>query len=93
LGHIADKYGRKPAFLTSVLLMVFPTLMIAILPTYQSAGVLAPLLLMLCRLLQGIAIGGEYPTAASYIYETSPPTKRGVYGSLLNVSTVVGEVD
>lgn len=89
-GNIADKYGRKRAFIYSIVLMALPALAIGLLPSYDSAGRLSVLLLLFFRLLQGMAIGGEYPTMITYIAELSPPERRGYIGSYASVTTVAG---
>lgn len=89
-GHLSDKYGRKFAFIRSILLMAIPALAIGLLPSYDSIGRLAPLLLLLCRLMQGVAVGGEYPTIVTYIAELAPASRRGFIGSFINVTTVTG---
>ncbi len=89
-GYIGDKKGRKNAFVYTILLMAVPALAIGFLPTYNQVGRLAPILLLVCRLLQGIAVGGEYPIMITYIAELSPPKKRGYIGSYANVTTVLG---
>lgn len=87
---IADKYGRKKALVYSILVLALPTLGVSLLPGFDTIGHLAPILLLLSRLLQGLAIGGEYPTLLTYIAELSPPDKRGYIGSFASVTTVVG---
>lgn len=76
-GHMGDKVGRKATFLATLILMGLSTALIGVLPTYASAGLAAPLMLVLLRLLQGLALGGEYGGAATYVAEHSPPEKRG----------------
>ena len=75
IAHYADRIGRKRLFIFTVLLMSVPTFMIGLLPTYQQVGVLAPLLLLVCRVLQGCAVGGELPSAAVYVSEYAPPQR------------------
>jgi len=89
-GNIADKYGRKNAFIYSILLVAVPALAIGFLPGYNAIGRSSPFLLLIFRLLQGIAVGGEYPTMITYIAELSPPKRRGYIGSYANVTTVTG---
>ena len=72
-GWIGDKYGRKAAMVIAVLLMAIPTGCIGLLPTYSQVGMLAPILLTLIRLLQGLSLGGEFAGAVTYIVEHSPP--------------------
>ncbi|CAN7298793.1 MFS transporter [Caulobacter sp. LjRoot300] len=76
-GKIGDQAGRKGAFLATVLLMGGATFAIALLPTYQQAGIVSPILLILLRCVQGFALGGEYGGAAIYVAEHSPPEQRG----------------
>jgi len=77
-GHFGDKYGRKRMFVLSVLLMGIPTLLIGLLPSYHQIGILASLLLIALRLLQGLSVGGEVPGAIVYIAETAPAQHRGL---------------
>lgn len=77
-GHFGDKYGRKRMFVLSVLLMAIPTFCIGIIPTYQQAGLIAPILLIILRLAQGLSVGGEVPGAIVYIAETAPAKSRGL---------------
>jgi len=81
-GHIGDKYGRRAALSTTIVWMALPTTFIGLLPTFNSIGILAPIMLVLLRLIQGIASSGEYPGAICYLTEIAPPTKRGLWGSL-----------
>lgn len=90
-GYIGDKYGRKNALTFSVLLMGFPTLIIGLLPAYQTIGVLAPCVLLLCRLLQGLCTGGEYNGAAIFALEHMK-AKPGLISGLISASCVVGAV-
>jgi MFS family permease len=76
-GKIGDQAGRKGAFLATVLLMGGATFAIALLPTYEQAGIISPILLILLRCVQGFALGGEYGGAAIYVAEHSPPEQRG----------------
>jgi MFS family permease len=77
-GHFADRFGRKRMFTLSILLMATPTLLIACLPTYQTIGLAAPVLLLLMRLLQGIAVGGELTGAWVFVGEHAPPRRYGL---------------
>src|SRR5215216_139622 len=76
-GVIGDRLGRKGAFMATVSLMGAATFLIGLLPTYQSAGIISPILLILLRICQGIALGGEYGGAAIYVAEHSPNKRRG----------------
>lgn len=90
-GYVGDKYGRKNALTLSVLLMGFPTLIIGLLPGYQTIGIWAPCILVLCRLLQGLCTGGEYNGAAIFALEHMK-TKPGLISGLISASCVVGAV-
>jgi MFS family permease len=89
-GWFGDRVGRKYTFLITISLMGGATAAIGFLPTYASAGLLAPALLVGLRLLQGLALGGEYGGAAIYVAEHAPPGKRGQYTSWIQVSVVGG---
>ena len=89
-GRIGDKTGRKGAFLITVILMGAATFAIGLLPTYAMAGPLAPLLLILMRIIQGTALGGEYGGAAIYVAEHSPPGKRGAMTGWIQTSAAFG---
>ena len=77
MAHFGDTRGRKRMFTLSVLLMAIPTLLIGLLPTYQSIGMMAPLLLLSMRVLQGVAIGGEAPGAWVFVAEHARPGRAG----------------
>lgn len=89
-GKIGDQAGRKGAFLATVLLMGGATFAIAFLPTYQQAGIISPILLVLLRCVQGFALGGEYGGAAIYVAEHSPPDQRGWATSWVQTSAAFG---
>jgi MFS family permease len=89
-GILGDKVGRKYTFLITITLMGGATAAIGLLPTYATAGLVAPILLLLLRLLQGLALGGEYGGAAIYVAEHAPPGKRGMYTSWIQMSVVGG---
>lgn len=89
-GYFGDRVGRKYTFLVTITLMGGATALIGLLPTYTSAGLLAPALLVFLRLLQGLALGGEYGGAAIYVAEHAPPGKRGQYTSWIQISVVGG---
>jgi len=91
-GRIGDITGRKVAFLVTLLLMGLSTFAIGLLPTYEQVGILAPLLLVLLRLVQGLALGGEYGGAATYVAEHSPPGRRGYYTSFIQTTATLGLV-
>jgi len=79
--HIGDKFGRKNTLVISFFLMGISTVLIGLLPTYSSIGIMAPILLVLLRLLQGVALGGEWGGAVLLAVESAPKEKRGFYGS------------
>lgn len=91
-GRIADRNGRKKAMTSSVLLMSFGSLLIALTPTYQTIGILAPLILLLARLLQGLSVGGEYGTSATYLSEVATSHRRGFYASFQYVTLIGGQL-
>ena len=89
-GRIGDVMGRKWAFLLTVTLMGVGTVAIGLLPTYAEAGVIAPILLITCRVIQGFALGGEYGGAAIYVAEHAPREKRGWHTSFIQTSAALG---
>ncbi|MBD9449792.1 MFS family transporter [Rhizobium sp. RHZ01] len=91
-GRIADRVGRKRAMLISVTMMCGGSFVIAILPTYSSIGVFAPLLLLLMRLIQGLSVGGEYGTTATYMSEVALAGRRGFFGSFQYVTLIGGQL-
>jgi len=91
-GHLADHYGRRGALMLSVLLMCFGSLMIAVTPTYASIGIGAPALLGLARIIQGLSLGGEYGTSATYLTEVADEKHRGFYSSFQYVTLIGGQL-
>jgi MFS transporter, MHS family, alpha-ketoglutarate permease len=91
-GHLADHYGRRNALMLSVLLMCFGSLMIAVTPTYASIGIAAPALLGLARTIQGLSLGGEYGTSATYLAEVADEKHRGFYSSFQYVTLIGGQL-
>ena len=91
-GSLADRKGRKWAMTVSVLIMSFGSLMIAVTPSYKSIGIAAPVLLLLARLLQGLSVGGEYGTAATYLSEMAGKGRRGFYSSFQYVTLIGGQL-
>jgi MFS transporter, MHS family, proline/betaine transporter len=89
-GHIGDKFGRRVALWTSVVCMAVPTFMMGLLPTYAQVGVLAPILLVLLRLLQGLAVAGEMGTSVTFLVEQAGQKRRGLVGSAAMVSAALG---
>ncbi|WP_407522090.1 MFS family transporter [Methylobacterium oryzisoli] len=91
-GRVADRYGRKTSMLISVMMMCAGSLVIAILPTYGQIGLLAPILLLLARMAQGLSVGGEYGTSATYMSEVALKGRRGFYGSFQYVTLIGGQL-
>ena len=89
-GRIGDRTGRKGAFLITVSLMGAATFLIGCLPTFAQIGVASPLLFLVLRMLQGIALGGEYGGAAIYVAEHAPPARRGLFTSFIQTSAAIG---
>ena len=89
-GRIGDLVGRKYAFLVTLLIMGGATALIGFLPTYASIGLAAPIILLLIRILQGLALGGEYGGAAVYVAEHVPDGKRGFYTSFIQITATLG---
>ena len=89
-GRLGDKYGRKKALVTSMILMAVPTGCIGLLPSYDMIGVAAPILLLVIRILQGLSLGGAYSGSISYVVEHAPADKRSTLGSVIKVSLVLG---
>ncbi|MGZ8335524.1 MAG: MFS transporter [Allosphingosinicella sp.] len=89
-GVLGDKLGRKYTFLVTITLMGIATAAVGLLPTYAQIGMAAPILLVICRLLQGLALGGEYGGAAIYVAEHAPRHKRGLYTSFIQASVIGG---
>ena len=89
-GRLGDKWGRKKALTTSMILMAIPTGCIGLLPTYQMIGVAAPVCLLLIRVLQGISLGGAYSGSISYVVEHAPANQRSVMGCSIKLSLVIG---
>lgn len=91
-GSLADRKGRKWAMTLSVLIMSLGSLMIAVTPSYEQIGIMAPVLLLIARLLQGLSVGGEYGTAATYLSEMAGKGKRGFYSSFQYVTLIGGQL-
>lgn len=91
-GRVADRKGRKLAMTISVLLMSFGSLLIAVIPSYNSIGIYAPILLLVARLLQGLSVGGEYGTSATYLSEMATSNRRGFYSSFQYVTLIGGQL-
>jgi MHS family alpha-ketoglutarate permease-like MFS transporter len=91
-GHIGDRHGRRIALMLSVLLMCIGSLLVALTPTYQTIGNVAPALLLFARLLQGLSLGGEYGSSATYLSEMATPERRGFYSSFQYVTLIGGQL-
>jgi MFS family permease len=89
-GRIGDLVGRKHAFLVTLIIMGGATTLIGFLPTYSTIGIAAPIILLLIRILQGLALGGEYGGAAVYVAEHVPDEKRGFYTSFIQITATLG---
>lgn len=89
-GFLGDRMGRKKALELSVITMAVPTTLIGVLPTYEEAGHLAPVLLTLIRLIQGVSVGGEFTGSISFVVEHAPSNRRGFYSSWTEVSLLCG---
>ncbi len=91
-GRLGDLAGRKHTFLITIVIMGVATALVGILPTYSQIGVAAPVMLITLRLAQGLAVGGEYGGAATYIAEHAPPGQRGYYTSWIQITAAAGMV-
>ena len=89
-GRLGDMIGRKYTFLVTILIMGLSTFIVGILPTYASIGVAAPVILIILRLLQGLALGGEYGGAATYVAEHAPHGRRGAYTAWIQTTATLG---
>jgi MHS family alpha-ketoglutarate permease-like MFS transporter len=92
MGTYADKKGRKAALTLSVLLMSGGSLLIALVPSYAQIGIMAPIILVLARMLQGLSVGGEYGTSATYLSEMATKKHRGFYSSFQYVTLIMGQL-
>ncbi|MXS21458.1 MFS transporter [Pseudomonas oryzihabitans] len=92
MGLYADKAGRKSALMVSVIMMCAGSLIIALTPSYTTIGVAAPIMLVLARLLQGLSVGGEYGTSATYLSEMATKESRGFYSSFQYVTLISGQL-
>jgi MHS family metabolite:H+ symporter-like MFS transporter len=89
-GHFGDKLGRKSMLILTLMIMGVATFLIGLVPTYESIGVMAPILLLALRICQGIGLGGEWGGAVLMAYEYAPPEKRGFYASLPQIGLAIG---
>jgi MHS family proline/betaine transporter-like MFS transporter len=90
IGHVCDNFGRRAALIASITAMAVPTFLIGILPGYAAIGVLAPIGLTLLRMMQGLSLGGEYPSSMVFLVERAPKGRRGVMGGLASIGAVTG---
>ncbi len=89
-GRLGDLWGRKNTFLITMVLMGVSTFVVGLLPSYESIGIAAPVMLIVMRLVQGMALGGEYGGAATYVAEHAPPGRRGLYTSFIQTTATLG---
>ena len=89
-GRLGDLVGRKYTFLLTIVIMGASTALVGVLPSYESIGVAAPVILIVLRMLQGLALGGEYGGAATYVAEHAPPGRRGFYTSWIQTTATLG---
>ena len=89
-GRLGDMIGRKYTFLVTIVIMGLSTFIVGLLPSYASIGVAAPVILIALRMLQGLALGGEYGGAATYVAEHAPQNKRGAYTSWIQTTATLG---
>jgi MFS family permease len=89
-GRLGDLWGRKNTFLVTMLLMGLSTFIVGLLPSYAAIGIAAPIVLVAMRLVQGLALGGEYGGAATYVAEHAPPGRRGFYTSFIQITATIG---
>src|SRR5215471_296229 len=92
IGRLGDSKGRKTALVLTIFLMAFGTVGLGLLPSFDAIGVWAPILLVVLRLVQGIAAGGEWGTSTAFMVEWAPPGRRGLFGSFQQVSTAGGSL-
>ncbi|MGH8388744.1 MAG: MFS transporter [Pseudomonas sp.] len=90
IGAFADRAGRKPAMLLTIMLITIGTMGLALTPSYDSIGIAAPIIIVVCRLVQGFALGGEVGPSTAYLIEIAPTKKRGLYGSWQFASQGIG---
>ncbi|MGW8552197.1 MFS transporter [Streptomyces tubercidicus] len=92
MGAIADRRGRRTALTLTILLMGGGSLLVALTPTYGATGVLAPLVLVIARLVQGLSVGGEFAASTTFLVESAGPGRRGLFSSFQYVSTTAGQL-
>lgn len=91
-GRMADRHGRRVALTTSVLLMCFGSALLAVTPVYATIGIAAPIILLVARMIQGLSLGGEYGTSATYLSEMATAERRGFYSSFQYVTLIGGQL-
>ena len=91
-GFLADRYGRRLSLTLSVVCMCFGSLVIAVTPTYATIGILAPIMLAIARIIEGLSLGGEYGASATYLSEIADPNHRGFYSSFQYVTLIGGQL-
>ncbi|MFI1204007.1 MFS transporter [Streptomyces sp. NPDC020883] len=92
LGAVADRHGRRTALTLTILLMGGGSLLVALTPTYAATGVLAPIVLVVARLVQGLSVGGEFAASTTFLVESAGPGRRGLFSSFQYVSTTLGQL-
>ncbi|MEU6488636.1 MFS transporter [Streptomyces sp. NPDC046887] len=92
MGAVADRHGRRAALTTTILLMGGSSLLVALTPSYASAGLAAPVVLVTARLLQGLSVGGEFAASTTFLVESAGPGRRGLFSSFQYVSTTLGQL-
>ncbi|CAL9287952.1 MFS transporter [Streptomyces sp. SudanB182_2057] len=92
MGAVADRRGRRAALTVTILLMGGSSLLVGLTPTYASAGVAAPVVLVVARLLQGLSVGGEFAASTTFLVESAGPGRRGLFSSFQYVSTTAGQL-
>src|SRR5262245_33117056 len=90
LGHVGDRLGRRVALTWSVAAMAVPTFLIGVLPGYDVLGLVAPILLTLLRMIQGLSVGGEYTTSIVFLVERARPHRRGLVGAVADLGALSG---
>ncbi|MEU6061292.1 MFS transporter [Streptomyces sp. NPDC047097] len=92
MGAVADRHGRRAALTTTILLMGGSSLLVGLTPSYASAGLAAPVVLVTARLLQGLSVGGEFAASTTFLVESAGPGRRGLFSSFQYVSTTLGQL-
>ncbi|MFE9723909.1 MFS transporter [Streptomyces sp. NPDC005794] len=92
MGAVADRHGRRTALTATILLMGAGSLLVALTPTYHSVGVLAPIVLVVARLVQGLSVGGEFAASTTFLVESAGPGRRGLFSSFQYISTTIGQL-